>query len=337
MTDGIFTNIPIAPCSAAAAVASPRARLAAGRASNGILVIDKPEGPTSFTVVKRIKRRFGLGRAGHCGTLDPFATGVLLICFNQATRIADQLLDHDKAYRFTLRLGIETDTLDKTGQVVGSYDGPPSSEEDLRTALKSFVGSCVQKTPRYSAVKIEGKRLYKLARKGIEVDPPKREICIRNMDLLSYRWPEASLEVRCSKGTYVRQLASDIGSMLGCGAHVSELRRIASGPFRAEDAIPFRDIEDASDASVLDGKLVSMSDALSHLPSIMIEDQSLLKCVFDGQLDRDWEDAHRERFPECKTPVRLVDVDNRLVALWWPHPEAQGRRLRVFQPSSSAI
>lgn len=297
---------------------------------SGVLVLDKPEGLTSSAVVTRIKRQLGLRKAGHCGTLDPFATGVLLVCANQATRIADQLTVQTKLYRFTVRFGIETDTLDRTGRVVRTYDGPPPPAEELLEAVQSHEGAQVQQVPRYAAVRVQGKRLYKLARKGIEVEPPLREVHVHSLSLISYRYPEAVLETRCSKGTYVRRLAADLGSALGCGAHVTHLRRLACGPFGIEQASTPEQVKDRASDGSWSAKLVSMSVALSHLSALTIEDERVLNRLRFGQLDAAWEAEHSARFSELLEPVRILTADNRLAALWWPGPARQ-RRLRLFQ------
>lgn len=299
---------------------------------SGLLVLDKPEGMTSSTLVTRVKRLLGLRKAGHCGTLDPFATGVLLVCVNQATRFAEQLTGQAKVYRFTAHLGIETDTLDRTGRVVRTCDDVAPSERELLEAMRLHQGTQVQEVPRYAAVKVQGKRLYELARKGIDVEPPRREVHIDRFDLIAYRYPEVVLETKCSKGTYVRQLAADLGRRLGCGAHVMHLRRLACGPFGLERASSLEQLHDgASDGSWLT-KLVPMADALSHLPALTIEDGQVLSRLRYGQLDADWEAEHSGRFSRGGGPVRIVTADGRLAALWWPWPESEHqRRLRVFQ------
>jgi len=326
------------PCSPVKAAPARPVPSCAKSEVNGLLVVDKPRGFTSFDVVYRIKKCLGLKKAGHCGTLDPFATGVLLICFNHATRIVDQLADQDKIYQCTIHLGVETDTLDRTGRVVRSHEGPAPAAEDLESALSRLQGEYLQQVPRYAAVKVQGRRLYKWSRSGIDVDLPERVIHIYSMELLAYRWPEVMLTVHCSKGTYIRQLASDIGQLLECGAHVSELRRLSSGPFRIDQAISLEELTNnrPDDAKDWRSKLVSMSDALVHLPAVVVEDEGTLRRLQDGHPDPVWEAEYREQFPERKDPVRIVTGDNNLAALWWPHPEAeQRRRLRVFQSSES--
>ncbi|MGV8073088.1 MAG: tRNA pseudouridine(55) synthase TruB [Syntrophobacteraceae bacterium] len=299
---------------------------------SGILVIDKPEGMTSFAVVAKVRKGLGLKKTGHCGTLDPFATGVLVVCVEKATRIADCLLNQDKIYRFRIRLGVETNTLDRTGNVTRTSDGPPRSGEDLEAALDRFRGCYLQEVPAYAAVKVQGRRLYDWSRNGIEVDRPKREVCIHSLKLLEYGWPYAALEAHCSKGTYIRQLSADIGRFLGCGAHVTELRRIASGSFTIEQAIELSDFVEASTRDSWRERLVPMSAALSHLPAITLNNSEILKRLKDGCLDPSWESEHRKLFSPDSGPVRMVDEMNRLIALWWPHhSDQQGRRLRVFQ------
>ena len=302
--------------------------------TNGILVIDKPEGMTSFRVVDRIKKGLRLNKAGHCGTLDPFATGVLIICLNQATCVADLFSSQEKVYRAVIRLGVETDTLDRTGQVTRTWDGPAPSEREVQDAVSSFLGSYVQEVPRYAAVKIQGRHLYDLTRQGVQVDQPSREIQIHGISLLEYSWPEVSVEVECSKGTYIRQLASDIGRLLGCGAHVSGLRRTASGQFRIDQAIPLDRLVNASaDGEQIDWRkeIIPVNEALAHLPSVVVEDETVLRRLSDGHLDPGWEARNRERLAQQSDPVRIVSGENHLLALWWPQPEAgKRRRLRRF-------
>jgi tRNA pseudouridine55 synthase len=303
-------------------------------------VVDKPEGMTSFAVVDKAKRWFRLKKVGHCGTLDPFATGVIVLCINQATRIADQLSGQDKVYHFTLLLGVETETLDTTGKVVRTYSGPPRTEEELKEALNPFQGSYLQGVPRHAAVKVQGRRLYEWTRRGIEVDLPKREVHVHRLDLLAYRWPEAQLEVHCSKGTYIRQLASDLGHFLQCGAHVSQLRRLASGPFSLHQAVSMEELRALRTGDRWHERLISFGDALDHLPAIVIEEKEVIRKLRNGYLDPAWEAKHGNDFSEWEEPIRLITDCNHLLALWWRKSEFQNaysehsgkgqRRLRVF-------
>ena len=265
---------------------------AAGVETGGVLVLDKPEGLTSAKAAARIKKLLSPHKIGHTGTLDPFATGVLVLCLNEATRAADQITNLNKVYHSTLRFGIETDTLDWTGQVVRQSD-TIFSEKDLIEVLRTFAGTCIQTVPRFSAVRVEGRRLYELSRKGIEVERPEREICIHSITLQYFRWPEAVIEVCCSKGTYIRQLASDVGLKLGSGAHLSALRRTSVGPFTLERAI--RMDEEISAASVAAG-IIPLNEALSHLPAALMSEQWLLGRLRNGQLDPEWKEKQREHF-----------------------------------------
>ncbi len=307
----------------------PLAEARSAAHESGILIVDKPVDMSSFSVVAKLKKSLRLKKAGHCGTLDPFATGVLLICVNQATRIADYLINQSKTYRFSVCLGVETDTLDRTGSVTRTHEGPPKAREEFERALERFRGTYLQQVPDYAAVKIGGQRLYKLTRKGVEFDRPQREVGIFSLDLLDYDWPCAVLEAHCSKGTYIRQLAADIGALLGCGAHVTELRRLASGPFDIDRAATLDDLCDAPQS--WRERLTPMSVALSHLPRAMLEDVEILNRLRDGHLDTSWEKQHRKLFPEDCGPVRIVDSANQLVALWRPHcGDQKARRLMVF-------
>lgn len=298
--------------------------------SGGILVVDKPEGVSSAAVAARVKKLLGVRKIGHAGTLDPFATGVLLLCLEEGTRAADQFVNLCKDYVATLRFGMETDTLDKTGKPVRVSD-VRFSEKELLEAADSFRGGYVQKVPRFSAVKVGGKRLYELSRKGIEVDRPEREIRIHSIAVRSFEWPEAVLEVSCSKGTYIRQLASDMGEKLGSGAHLAALRRTSIGAFHVERALradQFR--AELSEKERIRRCVIPLNEALSHLPCAFAREERVLARLRNGQLDPEWERKQMESFFAYAGAVRIVAGSNRLAALWWPNPEPGSRRLRVF-------
>jgi len=207
--------------------------------SEGILNLDKPRGPTSHDVVDRVRTLTGIRRVGHAGTLDPLATGVLLICIGRATRVAEYLMGGQKVYRARLRLGISTDTYDAEGQVTA--EAPVEvNRTQVEAALARFRGRIPQVPPIYSALKRRGTPLYRLARQGVDVEklvPEARQIEIFRLELTGWEPPECTLELTCSPGTYVRSLAHDLGQALGCGAHLSGLIRLASGAFRVEDAV----------------------------------------------------------------------------------------------------
>jgi len=295
--------------------------------TGGVLILDKPEGLTSARAVAKIKKLLTPRKIGHTGTLDPFATGVLVLCLNEATRAADQITKLNKVYKSTLRFGIETDSLDRTGKVI-RQSALTFSKQDLIEVLQTFSGACVQTVPRFSAVRVDGHRLYELSRKGIEVERPERRIFIHSIALQSFKWPEAVIEVCCSKGTYIRQLASDIGQKLGSGAHLSALRRTSVGPFTIERAI--RMDGETSAVSAAAG-IIGLNEALSHLPTALMGNSKFLGRLRNGQLDPEWEEKQKECFCTCSDAVRIVTDAHQLAALWWPNSAPGGsRRLRIF-------
>lgn len=204
---------------------------------SGILNIDKPQGWTSHDVVARVRRLTGQRRVGHAGTLDPLATGVLLVCVGQATRVAEYLMASQKRYRATLRLGISTDTYDADGRVTRDVGPVNVSRPEVEAALTAFVGEIEQVPPMYSALKRDGQPLYRLARQGQTAPRQPRRVTVEAVEIVDWAPPELTLEIVCSPGTYVRSLAHDLGERLGCGAHVTALRRLASGRFIAAEAI----------------------------------------------------------------------------------------------------
>jgi tRNA pseudouridine55 synthase len=236
---------------------------------DGILNINKPRGMTSHDVVARVRRLTNQKRVGHAGTLDPMATGVLLVCLGRATRVAEYLTGADKAYRAVLRLGIETDTYDAEGQVLSTL-AVKASESDVRAALGKFVGQIDQVPPMYSALKRDGKPLYKLARKGIEVEREPRRVRIYEIALRAFELPDVTIDVRCSSGTYIRSLAHDVGAALGCGAHLIELTRLGSGLFVIEEAVALEDLRGLAQAD-LEGLLRPLDAALQDLPAVTLD------------------------------------------------------------------
>ncbi len=202
-----------------------------------VIVLDKPQGLTSQQAVTRVKRALGVKKAGHAGTLDPMATGVLLVCVGEATKISRFLMDLGKEYLATVRLGSRTDTFDAEGKVVESIEGVEPTVNDVEQALEQFRGEIMQRPPMYSALKRNGTPLYKLARKGIEVERPERPVTISSLKLEHYEFPDITIRLACSKGTYVRTIADDLGRALGTVAHLSSLRRTAVGNHRVEDSV----------------------------------------------------------------------------------------------------
>jgi tRNA pseudouridine55 synthase len=235
---------------------------------NGFIVIDKPAGITSHDVVSRVRRILGTRKVGHTGTLDPFATGVLPVAVNDGTKAIPFLDEGSKTYEALLRLGVTTDTLDMTGTVQAESDSSRIIPEQFVSALSQFTGAICQIPPMYSAIKQGGQPLYKLARQGVEVERKARPVEIHSLELLSFELPLIAIRVVCSRGTYVRSLAADIGQALGCGAALQELRRTRSGPFRLEDAVTLAGLEAAAGEGRAETLCLSPSAALGHLPDI---------------------------------------------------------------------
>jgi tRNA pseudouridine55 synthase len=208
---------------------------------DGALLIDKPAGPTSHDIVDAIRRAFGVKKAGHCGTLDPAATGLLILVLGKATKLSEKLMGDDKVYEGAVKLGETTDSYDADGELVSSLPVPPVTVEELNETAAGFVGDQMQTPPMVAAVKVKGVPLYKLARKGIEVERKARLIHIYSFRFSSYSEPIGWFRIACTKGTYVRSLVHELGQKLGCGGHLAGLRRVISGKFDVKDAIPFEE------------------------------------------------------------------------------------------------
>jgi len=211
-------------------------------ALDGAILIDKPAGPTSHDVVDAIRRQFAIKKVGHCGTLDPNATGLLIIVLGRGTKLSEKLMSDDKVYEGAIKLGETTNSYDADGELVASLPVPPVTLEQLNAAAAEFVGDLMQTPPMVSAVKIDGVPLYKLARKGIEVPREPRLVHIYNFRFSAYQEPLAHFRIACTKGTYVRSIAHDLGQKLGCGGHLATLRRVTSGKFDVANAIPLAEV-----------------------------------------------------------------------------------------------
>ncbi len=282
---------------------------------NGIIVVDKPAGRTSYDVVRAVKKIRGLKKVGHTGTLDPLATGVLPVCINEATKLVQFLSQDSKDYRATMLLGVETDTLDIEGRVLFRED-PQIREMDIENALKECVGKIEQTPPRYSAVKFQGKSLYAWTRKGIAVERPPRTVEIHDITLLDVQLPYVTFFVSCSKGTYIRSLCADVGERLGSKACLSALRRVRSGRFREKDAVPLDDlVRHPQGEEVLKDRLISMVDALAGFSSIPV-DESLAGKLKDGYQPFA-EDLARNNMPSLAAGdmVRFILEREKLVAV----------------------
>ena len=241
-----------------------------GRDVHGILLLDKPAGLTSNETLQKVKRLFNARKAGHTGSLDRGATGLLPLCFGEATKFSSFLLEADKHYLAACRLGVETTTGDAEGEVVRKVPVPELDREQLEAVLARFRGNIQQVPPMYSALKHKGKRLYELAYQGIEVQREAREVSVHSLKLVDFDSRELLLEVHCSKGTYIRTLAEDIGKVLGCGAHVSRLRRTGTGPFHEEEMITMEELEGlaAQGLGALDACLLSIDTVIREMPRV---------------------------------------------------------------------
>lgn len=251
---------------------------AKGRAINGILLLDKPEGISSNTALQTIKRRYQAQKAGHTGSLDPLATGMLPICFGEATKFTQFLLDADKTYLVTMKLGIETTTGDKEGEIVSQKPVPNIDATIITNLFEQFKGPIAQIPSMYSALKHKGQSLYKLARKGIEVERPARQVHIYALDYLEHTLDEITFQVTCSKGTYIRTLAEDMGKILDCGAHVSSLRRLSIAHFQASQMKTLPELEkihELEDFIGLDQQLLSIQEAITSCPEIQLSEAAI--------------------------------------------------------------
>ena len=244
-----------------------------GRNISGVLLLDKPIGMTSNKALQEVKFLYKAAKAGHTGSLDPLATGLLPICFGEATKLSAFLLDADKHYRVRVKLGETTTTADAEGEVVESADPGGVTEADLSAVLGEFLGEQDQLPPMYSAIKHQGERLYKLARQGVEVEREPRTIHIHALELLSFGLPEFEMDVHCSKGTYVRTLAEDIGKRLGCGAHVVGLRRTGVGPYDDQSMLTLEQVQAAfadKRFEEMDNWLLPLESALADWPEVKL-------------------------------------------------------------------
>ena len=243
------------------------------RRVNGILLLDKPSGLTSNAALQKVKQLYRARKDGHTGSLDPLASGLLPVCFGEATKVSAFLLDADKYYWVSCKLGERTSTADAEGELLESRPVAGLTEQQLGKVMDGFLGDIEQIPPMYSAVKHQGQRLYKLARQGVEVEREPRQITIHEMNLLGLESPLAEIDVRCSKGTYVRTLVEEIGEKLGCGAHVANLRRLGVGHYDATGMVSFETLErrhaEGGEAA-LDELLLPMDSGLSQWPGVSL-------------------------------------------------------------------
>lgn len=313
--------------------------------ADGLLVVDKPQGRTSLDVVREIKKRFSIQKAGHIGTLDPFATGVLPIALNEGTKLIPFLEDDPKAYEAVMRLGEETDTDDPSGEVIRQGEWRSLSTERVQKVFQSFLGKIRQTPPMFSAVKVNGKPLYRLARKGIEIERKEREVFIYDLKIVEIDPPWVHFKITCSKGTYIRALARDIGRKIGCGAHLSALRRTRSGPFSIDQSLCLESLKAFCGVESLFSCLIPLREVLLNLPEV-IGDDSLIRKVRRGRemMVRDLDLQTLPAFEEGQW-LRMSSPEQGLVAILRSEiglkeiekaaPERVAfRPVRVIQPSS---
>lgn len=245
-----------------------------GRDLTGIVLLDKPVGVGSTEVLQRVKNLFQARKAGHTGSLDRLASGLLPLCFGEATKISGFLLDADKRYRSTFRLGVVTSTGDAEGEVLERQEPPRLDEGTIHRVLAEFNGDIEQIPPMHSAIKVQGQRLYKLAHQGLTVERQPRPVTIYRLDLLGHGDGRLHVEVECSKGTYIRTLAEDIGKRLGCGASVETLHRFGAGPFDGADMVPLEELTARAERGLdaLDEVLLPIEAAVAHWPGVSLPD-----------------------------------------------------------------
>ncbi len=287
---------------------------------NGILNVLKPPGMTSFDVVSYLRKISGVRKIGHAGTLDPGAAGVLPVCIGSATKAIEYMMDKDKVYRAELTLGTETDTQDSWGNIICEKD-VKATEEEIKDCIYSFIGELEQTPPMYSAVKIGGRKLYELARKGIDVERKPRKVKIYSIDILKISGRKVLFDVACSKGTYIRTLCADIGQKLGCGGHMSFLLRKSAGIFDIQSALTLEEIEYYAEKNLLESKLVSIDRVLGDFRAVTLNPDKLKRLcngafVFTGDLKL----LRGEN-------VKIYDIDGCFIAI--AEAVAQGSRLML--------
>ena len=288
-------------------MSKPRKR---GRDIHGVFLLDKPQGMSSNDIMQKVKRIFQANKAGHTGALDPLATGMLPICLGEATKFSQFLLDADKRYLVTAKLGERTDTSDAEGQIVETRDVKVKTPEIL-TALEQFRGDILQVPTMFSALKYNGKPLYEYARQGITVEREARPITIFELNFIKYNAPYLTLEVHCSKGTYIRTLVDDLGETLGCGAHVTMLRRTAVADYPTEKMLDWNALQalaESQDLSLLDALLLPMDTAVAKLPALTLNESQTQGIGFGQRIKFD--NPNR-----LQGQVRLFSHENRFLGV----------------------
>lgn len=289
---------------------------------NGLLNINKPAGITSHDVVNRVRRVLGQRRVGHAGTLDPAATGILLVCVGQATRLVEYLVPGTKIYQGTIRLGKSTDTYDSEGTITNETCASHIDREMVAAAMESFTGQIEQTPPAYSAVKRDGVPAYKLAREGKEVHLPPRRVRIESFELLEWSQPELTFRITCQSGTYVRSIAHDLGAALEVGGCLESLCRTGSGSWRVEDALSLEELEQAAEEDRLEVAIRPFSEILADMPGVTISERDVARIGNGQRLNLEVEGQ-----PEI---LCARTEEGRLVAILVPEDEKKWRPKKVF-------
>ncbi len=284
--------------------------------NHGFIVIDKPENMTSARVVSHVKKALGAKKVGHAGTLDPFATGVMICCVNRATRLARFFLGGDKKYEALLHLGIETDTQDATGSRVAESPVPDCSETEIQAVCRSFTGPLDQVPPIYSALKHKGVPLYKHARLGKPIQKPARQIVVFDLHITEIQLPYVRFEVTCSAGTYIRTIGADIGKKLGCGGHLKALRRLESSSFSTADAMTLETVEQRVADEPFSRYAVGMTEALETMPE-RVADHDLKNKIVNG-VPLTQKDVVLEEAADKGKFIKLIDANRELLAVIEP-------------------
>ncbi len=299
---------------------------------DGIILVDKEEGKTSFDVVRGVRRLLKVKKVGHAGTLDPFATGLLIILLGQGTKLSSYLMVGDKTYRATMRLGVETDTQDLTGRVVSRGLVPELEPESIRKVARRFVGEIEQIPPLFSALNYRGRRAYELARQGIKMDLQKRKVKVHSLAITSVDLPDITMRVTCSRGTYVRSLAADLGKELGPGAHLRCLRRLRSGPFRVEDALSLEKLAHLSQNRLVQQIRIPLHKALPDMKEARV-DGRMAQRIRNGHQPESDEVAMADLARSFEGYMKLVDREG-LVAIAKVHQPLNNKAsleiMRVF-------
>lgn len=300
-------------------------------AVNGVLLVDKPVGPTSFDVVQRVRKALRTKKAGHTGTLDPNASGLLAVCLGDATRIATFLVEGTKSYRGTVRFGVTTDTLDPQGTVLETRDASHLTRGAVEAAVAGLVGVQSQVAPMYSAKRVGGKRLYELAREGEEVEREAFDVTIEEARVEAFENPDATIFVRCSKGTYIRTIAQTLGELLGTGAHLATLRRLASGQFDVTRALPLAEIERRGPEGTLASEILTVEQALQALPALALDERRAIAVSFGNALLPEHHELLGLPLLAAGSKARLVAPDGLVIAVGESDGAGTVKLLRVLR------